>query len=122
VAEDDTDDSEALALREAYRASSLHEAHFVAGLMRQAEIAVELRNADVFSAAGPLPALAVAPSLWVRGTQAWKRARKVVDSYERRLHEPSTTESADWTCQACGEISPGNFEECWQCRCDRPSA
>lgn len=118
---EDDDDTEASALREAYRASSLHEAHFVAGLMRQAEIAVVLRNADVFSAAGPLPTAAVSPSLWVRGEHAYARARKVVDSYEQRLHEPSATEAADWTCKACGEISPGNFEECWQCRCERPS-
>src|SRR6185369_16962764 len=105
----------AAALREVYRASNLLEAHLVAGLMRQAELDVVLRNADVFCAVGELPQHQAAPSLWVRGAEAYERARRVVDSYEQRLNAPSDEELADWACE-CGETSPGNFEECWRCR------
>ena len=115
------EDTERDGLREAYQASSLHEAHLVADLMRHAGLSVVLRNADIFSAAGVLPAHTVLPTLWVRGEWEFRRAREVVEAYEESLGDEDVVSVPDWTCTACGEVSPGNFEACWQCRRARPA-
>jgi hypothetical protein len=111
-----SDELAADALREAYRAANLPEAHLVAGLMRQVGLSVTMRNADVLSAAGELPPHSVLPTLWVRGESEFGRAREVVALYEQRLGDATLANLPDWTCASCGEISPGNFELCWQCR------
>ena len=113
-------DEDPRALREAYKAANLPEAHLVAGLMRQTGLSVTMTNADVLSAAGELPPHAVLPTLWVRGEADLDRAREVVELYEQRLGDTTLASLPDFTCAACGEISPGNFESCWQCQKPRP--
>jgi hypothetical protein len=100
---------------EAYRASSLHEAHLIAGLMRQAGLAVTLTNENVVGLVGELPPHAVCPILWVRGQSDFVRAREIVELYEDRLNDADVGNLPEWTCSSCAELSPGNFETCWKC-------
>jgi hypothetical protein len=70
---------------EVYRASSIHEAHLVAGLMRQTGLSVTIRNEHTAGLAGELPSHTVYPALWVEGESNLARARDIVDQYEKRL-------------------------------------
>lgn len=36
------------------------------------------------------------------------------------LDLPPPCSDVNWSCKACGESNPGNFELCWQCNADRP--
>jgi RNase P subunit RPR2 len=36
--------------------------------------------------------------------------------------EPTEDDRPAWTCKACGEENPGNFNECWKCLAMRPEA
>lgn len=100
---------------ETYRASSVHEAHLVAGLMQQAGLSVTIRNEQAFSLVGELPPHTVAPTIWVRGKSDFARARAIVEEYEERLNDEDMGDSLDWRCESCDELSPGNFEACWKC-------
>jgi hypothetical protein len=102
-----------------YSASSVHEAHFVAGLIRQAGIDVSIKNTDAFLLAGELPPFTVAPTLWVRGEEQFAKAREIVETYEERLNDPEIGSLPEWSCKFCGETNPGNFEVCWHCGKDR---
>lgn len=105
---------------EAYRASSLHEAHLVAGLMQQAGLSVTIGNQYASSLTGELPPHTVAPTIWVHGEFDFARAREIVEQYEERLNDTQAENLPEWTCDSCDEVSPGNFEACWKCGKPRP--
>jgi Putative prokaryotic signal transducing protein len=104
-----------------YSASSVHEAHLVAGLIRQAGIDVAIKNTDAFLLAGEVPPYTVAPTLWVRGQEDFSTAREIVETYEERLNDEEIGSLPEWSCKSCGETNPGNFEVCWQCGKERRS-
>ena len=86
--------------------------------MRQAGVAVTIRNESAFSLVGELPPHAVAPTLWVQGEAELVRAREIAELYEERLNDDDAGNLPEWTCSSCGEVSPGNFEACWNCGSD----
>lgn len=38
------------------------------------------------------------------------------DIIRKHLKETAQTPPPDVTCAGCGEVSPGNFESCWNCQ------
>ena len=84
-------------------------------LLEEQGIATELRNEFASSAMGETAPLETWPELWV-GDADYARARELLDSalVER--------DSADWTCERCGEINGAAFECCWQCEAPRPGS
>jgi hypothetical protein len=45
---------------------------------------------------------------------------KAIGILKARQIKPIEGES-DWTCRACGEVNPGNFDSCWKCDALRPN-
>ena len=69
-----------------------------------------VKNEYLSGAAGELPPTEAWPELWVTEPRDHERARVIVAN---ALREPSTSEQ--WTCPQCGEVSEGQFTECWKC-------
>jgi hypothetical protein len=96
-----------------YRATSLYEAHLLRDLLEEDGLHALIVNESLASLAGELPFGLVLPEVWVTDSRDLFMARAVLEEYLERKAEP---ESADRTCSACSEESPGNFALCWSCR------
>lgn len=96
-----------------YTAGSLYEAQLVLDLLEEAAIGAKLFNAHLIGALGELPLNQSLPKIWLLDESTRHAARSVIDAYEARRKQPLAEERR---CNACGELSPGNFELCWSCR------
>lgn len=70
------------------------------------------------SAVGDLPAVAIAPRVWV-GSEDFEKARRVVAALEETRRHPKAAPASDWQCAECGETNGPAFEMCWKCRSAR---
>jgi hypothetical protein len=41
-----------------------------------------------------------------------------LDALENPIDDASIRVGTPWTCTACGESNPGNFDTCWRCSSD----
>lgn len=98
-----------------YRASSLAEAHILRDLLEEDGLSGCLVNDTLSSLAGELPLGMMMPEVWVKDDRDLFMAKAVLREF---LERQETAEGAERRCDACGELSPGNFELCW--RCQRP--
>ena len=57
-----------------------------------------------------------APTLCVADDADFRPAVEIL----RQVRALETAVTADWSCPACGEQVPGNFDVCWNCGEDRP--
>ncbi len=105
-------------MRLVYLAQNLPDAEFVRVILRDRGIETVLRNEYLQGALGELP-LTLQPEVWIVHDADFELARRWVGEYEARRAAPV---GPPWTCHHCGETNPGNFEGCWKCRRDRPSA
>jgi len=106
-------DCRLVSAQQLYAAGSLYEAQLLLDQLREAGLAVELRNENLVGMIGFLPESTTQPTIWLENPEDWERARAMVDAFEERR---ATEVDTEITCPACGEQNPGNFELCWKCR------
>ena len=96
-----------------YTAGSLYEAELLLHRLREAGIAARVLKQNLIGLAGELPHTEAHPEVWLDDAISERRARRIVDDYERRRRGADGPEK---TCPVCAESSPSNFELCWSCR------
>ena len=73
-------------------------------------IACTVRNDFLSSGVGELPVNECWPEIWVLDDDTADMARRIIASHESPGDAP-----APWRCEQCGEVSEGQFGQCWQC-------
>lgn len=95
-----------------YSARDLIDAQFLADALERAGIEFVIRNRDLQGAIGELPA-SLRPELCLLRASDLARAEVIKAEFERRSSGPVLGDER--RCEACGELSPPNFELCWSC-------
>jgi hypothetical protein len=102
------------ALREVYSAANIQEAHLLRALLEAAGIEARVVGDHLQNAVGDLPAVSIAPRLWVR-SESFDEARKIIQDQLTRNRETAKPASK-WKCGECGEWNEPSFDICWQCQ------
>jgi hypothetical protein len=97
-------------MKRVYDALNLPDAHIVANLLQQAGIDARVFNENAQSVMGEIPITSAMPQVWVMDEAFAARAMQLIESYRKRVPSAATL-----TCSGCGELSPGEFELCWNC-------
>jgi len=100
-------------LREVYSADNIQEAHLVRAALEEAGIEAHVVGDHLQNAMGDLPAVAIAPRVWVR-RENLEQGRKMIAEHQSRRHRP--TPAIGWKCAECGEPNEPSFEICWKCQ------
>jgi rubrerythrin len=74
-----------------------------------------LKNEFSTGALGELPFVEAVPQLYVIEDGDAERARSLIEKVSREA-----VSAGEWTCPRCGEVSDGNFDQCWKCGESRP--
>jgi hypothetical protein len=106
-----------LELREVYSASNAQEAYLVSGVLEQAGIVSRVVG-DELQNALELAAGAMNPRVWVR-SEDFERAQAIIAELEQDRTSP---DAPGWTCPQCGERNEAEFDVCWKCQQERPTA
>lgn len=93
-----------------YGAADLPDAHIVLGLLHQAGIEARVLNQHARGGLGDLPFGEVYPEVWIDNDGDRERARQIVEAYQAKAVDAGVRH-----CPNCGEESPGNFDQCWNC-------
>lgn len=96
-------------MRRVYSALSLPDAHLIADLLGQAGIEARVFNENAQGGLGEIPFTHAWPEVWVLDEADFLRARELIRGVE------GTDTRAQTACPACGEMSPANFQLCWNC-------
>jgi len=104
-------------LRKVHTAESIIEAAHLRNLLEADGIACVVRNDRLGGIVGEIPFVECWPELWVVETGNYLRARSLVEAALRE-----TAGGIPWDCPKCGESVEGQFEACWSCGTERPSA
>ena len=108
------DDLAAENLCEVYSAANIVEAELLAAKLRQAGLNARVVGHYLQNAVGDLPAVAIAPRIWVLESQEAK-ARKLLQAYERaQAQQPGPP--SNWKCSNCQETNDSSFDLCWNCQ------
>ncbi len=102
---------------EVYSAIDIYEAHLVKSMLDEAGIMARIVGDHLQNAIGDLPAVKIAPRIWVNA-EFFDKARAVIEAYENTSPPPTQTSSA-WTCTKCGEDNEPSFDICWNCQATR---
>lgn len=102
-----------------YLAHDLADAQFLADRLENASISVFVRNRELQGMLGELP-YSLRPEVCILDERDLARAEVIKAEYERIRATPLVGEER--RCEACGELSPPNFEVCWRCREPFPGA
>ena len=104
-------------MRPVYEADSLVQAQLLVDLLEEAGIETVVRNAHLQGLFGELP-MNQRPVVCVVENEQWAYAVVLAGEFvQAQLLPPGPP----WTCKSCGETSPSNFGECWQCRAPAPA-
>ena len=101
-------------MRLVYTAATLPEAHLIMQQLESVGIDARVFNENAQGAIGELPVTDTWPDVWIVQDHQFRATRAVIEYYE------FSSENA-LLCNSCGEISPGRFEVCWQCRAVLPT-
>jgi hypothetical protein len=104
-------------VREAYSAANTQEAHFIKAALEEAGIEARVVGDHLQNAVGDLPAVAIAPRVWVN-SEDFDQARRIIAEHQAR-RQSTRTPASEWTCAACGETNEPSFEICWNCQAAR---
>jgi hypothetical protein len=77
-------------------------------------IACVIRNDRLAGALGEIPFVECWPELWVVENLYAIKARAVIEA----VRAATPVQSADWTCERCGECLDAQFDACWRCAAD----
>ncbi len=84
-------------------------------ILQSAGVECLVRNRYLGGAIGELPLNEAWPEIWVVDADDENRARRLIDA----ALEPQPRRS-EWRCGQCGEVSEGQFRQCWQCGAEPP--
>jgi hypothetical protein len=103
-----------LLMREVYSSADVTEVSYYKSLLDQAEIAsyIQNENATAIGLAGAM----FFPRLCIIDDDDYNEALHVLKSRQFQ----GASELDEWTCSACSEKNPGNFELCWKCGKPKP--
>jgi hypothetical protein len=103
--------------REVYSAANAQEAHFIKTALEEAGVEAHVVGDHLQNAVGDLPAVAIAPRVWVNA-ENFDRARTIIADTQAR-HQPGATPASQWKCAGCSETNEPSFEICWNCQAAR---
>ena len=101
-------------MRRVYTAATLPEAHLILQQLESVGINARVFNENAQGAIGELSVTDTWPDVWIVQNHQFHAARTVIERYE-------ASSENELLCNACGEISPGRFEVCWQCQAVLPT-
>ena len=101
-------------MRRVYTATTLPEAHLILQQLESVSINARVFNENAHGAIGELPVTDTWPDVWIVQNHQFRAALAVIDRYEASSED-------ELLCNSCGQISPGRFEVCWQCRAVLPT-
>jgi len=93
-----------------YTARQRYDAYLVADRLNQAGIKAHVFNQHASSIVGDVPPDVGQPQVWIERECDFDRAQVVL-----RDIETAGAGKVDLKCAACGELSPANFDLCWNC-------
>jgi len=103
--------------REVYSAADIQEAHIIKNALEEAGIEARVVGDHLQNAVGELPAVTIAPRVWVNA-ENFDQARKMIADHQAR-RQSSATPASKWKCAECGEPNEPSFEMCWNCQAAR---
>jgi hypothetical protein len=104
---------------EVYSAVDVPEAHLVHAVLQDAGIEARIVGEHLQNAVGDLPAVSIAPRIWVHA-ENFERAREIIKAWQQEKLESSAPDAAKWECSGCGETNEPAFELCWNCQTETP--
>ena len=93
-----------------YTALQRYDAFLVADRMNQAGIKAHVFNQHASSIVGEVAPDVAQPQVWIERECDVERAHVVL-----RDIETAGSAKAEVRCVGCGELSPANFDLCWNC-------
>jgi hypothetical protein len=93
-----------------YIARARYDAFLVADRLNQAGIRAHVFNQHAQSIVGDVPPDVAQPQVWLERDADRERAQILLDRIESEARN-----AGDVRCSACGEVSPANFDLCWNC-------
>jgi len=84
-------------------------------VLEAAGIKTFIRNEYTHNSLSEMPSGVFFPSLCVVHDEDYEEALALL----RPLYDTPATQAPDWKCPSCGEMVPGNFETCWNCKAER---
>ena len=91
-------------------APTLLDAQLAVDTLSSLGITAHIFNANAAGALGEVPFLQAQPEVWVDDDSQASRAREILEGCQ------AMPPSQEKTCPYCGELNPGNFLSCWQCK------
>jgi hypothetical protein len=70
-----------------------------------------IKNDQLSSLVGELPAGEAWPELWIADKLKEKWAKEIILD-----HEKSIATGSNWVCENCGEEHSPQFKDCWNCQ------
>ncbi len=102
-----------------YACRDAMEAHFLSGLLAQANISSTVLGESLGPARGELPmTLETLPAVWI-GAYHQEAALEVVKQFLEIKRGDALAVGEPWTCAQCGEQIEGQFSSCWNCQGDK---
>lgn len=93
-----------------YVARQRYDAWLVADRLNQIGIRAHVFNQHASSIVGDVPPDVAQPQVWLERESDRERAQRLLVEIEQ-----AGVDARDIACNACGELSPGNFDLCWNC-------
>lgn len=93
-----------------YIARARYDAFLVADRLNQAGIKAHVFNQHAQSIVGDVPPDVAQPQVWLERDSDRERAQILLARIEEEARK-----GGDVRCAACGEVSPANFDLCWNC-------
>lgn len=100
-----------IAMKRIFQASSLPDAHLLAGLLARAGIDVHVFNENAHGATGEIPFTHAYPEIWLVDDRDEPAARAIIEEFEK-----PGSDHGQRVCPACHEINPADFAICWSCQ------
>lgn len=94
-----------------YIARARFDAFLIADRLNQAGIRAHVFNQHAQSIVGDVPPDVAQPQVWLERDDDRERAQILVDRIEEEARR-----GGDVRCPHCAEVSPANFDLCWNCR------
>jgi hypothetical protein len=93
-----------------YIARARYDAFLVADRLNQAGIRAHVFNQHAQSIVGDVPPDVAQPQVWLERDDDRERAQILLDRIEEEGRR-----GGDIRCPVCAEVSPANFDLCWNC-------
>ncbi|NMP17404.1 DUF2007 domain-containing protein [Thalassotalea sp. Y01] len=94
-----------------YSHESLWQVHHLKNLLEAENIGCFIRNDNMTSLAGEVPATECWPELWLKD----ERQLTIAESIIKQLNQTPDPQLTKWRCENCQEVNEGQFAICWQC-------